>query len=337
MSHRPDAPSRRIAIAIGISVLLHSFVLWGSNISLPQFKASPPPLVAKLEALPAAQAKPKRKAKPAPHKAENEPVPPAVVQPPQDIAPPASAAASAPVKAETLAAETDKTVDRPPLPKHAQLTFSVNKGSGNFRVGKTVHTLEIDDDGHYMLQAVTQTVGLVKLFKTYELTQYSSGSYGKYGLQPEQFVEERKDKLTTLRYTAEFDHEKQRAHFSHGGELELPPEMQDILSVMYQFPPLAHTEIASVAVSNGRKIERYDFEITADEEIMTPIGKLLTVRLSKMHAANEEGLEIWLAREYRLFPIKLRFIERNGEIAGEAVITDIRVSEEQGARKDAVN
>jgi hypothetical protein len=44
-----------------------------------------------------------------------------------------------------------------------------------------------------------------------------------------------------------------------------------------------------------------------------------------------------LAREYRLFPVKMRFIEKNGDVTGEAVITDIRVSEEQGVANDAVN
>ena len=61
------------------------------------------------------------------------------------------------------------------------------------------------------------------------------------------------------------------------------------------------------------------------------------MHLHKMHAANEEGLDIWLAREYRLFPVKLRFTEKNGEVSGEAVITDIRVSEEEGVRKDVAN
>ncbi|MBI4809227.1 MAG: DUF3108 domain-containing protein [Nitrosomonadales bacterium] len=338
MKLRLDTPSRRISFAVGVSFLVHALALWGPNIQLPQFKSSLPPLVAKLEALPAAPAKPKRKTaapKPAPEpapQAEEQP------QPPQDAAQAASApvATSVPAETETLASEADNEVERPPLPKRAQLTFGVNKGIGGLRVGKAVHTLEIDD-GHYILHAVTQTVGLARLFKSYELTQYSSGSYGKHGLQPDQFFEQRKDKLTTLRYTAEFDHAAQVARFTTGNEVVLPPDTLDILSVMYQFPPMAHTEMVAVSVSNGRKIERYEFEIDTEEEIDTPLGRLLTVRLHKMHAPNEEGLDIWLAREYRLFPVKMRFIEKNGEVTGEAVITDIRVSEEEGVRSDAVN
>ncbi len=222
------------------------------------------------------------------------------------------------------------------MPRHAQLTFDINKGTGHFRVGETIHTLEINE-GRYVLRAVTKTVGLVRLFKSYELNQYSNGSYGKFGLLPELFLDESKDSLATRQNAVEFDREARIARFSNGREVALPAETQDILSVMYQFPPLAHTEVASVSVSNGRKIERYDFEITVDEEIETAFGKLLTVRLHKMHAPNEEGLDIWLAREYRLFPVKIRYTEKNGEVAAEAVITDIRMSEEEGVRNNAVN
>lgn len=338
MNLRPDTPSRRIGFAIGLSLLVHALALWGPDIRLPQFKSSLPPLVARLEALPAAPAKPGRKPRPAAPKPAPEPAAQAEGPQAQDDAKVASAVAAASAVPETgmLASTAEERTERPPLPRHAQLTFAVHKGNGGFIVGEAVHTLEIED-GRYVLHAVTKTVGLVSLFKSYELTQYSSGSYDKYGLQPEQFFEQRRDKLTTLRYTAEFDHTAQVAHFSDDREVQLPPDTLDILSVMYQFPPLAHTEIVEVSVSNGRKIERYQFEITTREEIETPLGELQTVRLHKMHAPNEEGLDIWLAQEYRLFPVKIRFTEKNGEVSGEAVITDIRVSEEEGVRSDVVN
>lgn len=347
MIFRLDTP--RISFAIGLSLLLHGLAMWGPGVHLPRFKSSLPTLTARLEALPSAPAiskqktKQKRKSKPIPQKIAPEPVPeptpqsmtePAVQ--PEASPPDTPLAASAPEETETLASEAEKSAERPPLPRHAQLTFAINKGTSNFRVGEAIHTLEIEN-GRYMLKAVTRTVGLVRLFKSYELNQYSNGSYDRYGLQPELFTDQRKDRLGTQQNVAELDRTEQRARFSRGGEVPLPPDTQDILSVMYQFPPLKGVEIASVHVSNGRKIEQYEFEIATEEEVDTSIGKLLAVRLRKIHAPNEEGLEIWLAREYRLFPVKMRFIERNGEVAAEAVITDIRVSEESGERNNAID
>ncbi len=338
MSVRLDTPSRRIALAIGVSLLLHSLVLWGPSIHLPSFGSSLPPLQARLEALPAAPAKPKPKRKPKPAAPKPAPEPVAETSTPEQENPqPASApVAAASEKAEEAETDARHEDERPPLPKNAQLTYDINLGESHFRIGEAVHTLEIKD-GRYVLNARTTTTGITKLFKSYELNQYSNGTYGKYGLQPELFLDERKDRVGTQRDAVEFDHDAKLARFSDGREAPLPPDTQDILSIMYQFPPLKGVEVAPVTVTNGKKIEHYDFSIATNEMIDTPLGKLLTVHLRKLHKVNEEGLDIWLAQEYRLFPVKIRFTERNGEVAGEAVITDMRVSEEQGERKDVAN
>jgi hypothetical protein len=316
---------------------------------LARFESSLPPLVAKLEALPSTPAKPRPK-----HRVRSAPTPEGKAAPAPQAAPieepqlaasavaaasavPAAdevAAASAPTAAgATAQSEAESTVERPPLPHRAQLIFAVNKGTSDFKIGEMMHTLEIDD-GHYVLESVTETVGLAKLFKTYKITQYSSGSYSRQGLQPEEFFEERADKLSTQRNTVEFDHVTQLARFSHGGEVALPPDTQDILSILYQFPPLEHREVVTIFVSNGKKIERYEFEIAADEDLHTALGDLHTVHLRKMHQPNEEGLEIWLALEYRLFPVKMRIIERSGEVSGEIVVTAIHAEFEEEPKKD---
>lgn len=345
-----SAPSRRIAFALTVSLLLHGWVMYGPTIKLPQFKHELPPLVAKLQPLPTVPAKPKPKVKhpvnPAPAPAPEPPVQEAATPPAPVAEMPLAAsavlaeevAASAPVvteiaasqvaATETLTQATEvKPVERPLLPHRAQLTFAVRKGTSDFKVGETVHTMEIED-GHYVLQSVTRTVGVAKLFKTYQLTQFSSGSYTpQIGLQPEQFFEERAEKISVQRNTVEFDRTAQRAHFSHGGDVALPADTQDILSILYQLPPLQNVEKVSIFVSNGKKIESYQFEVAIEEATATPLGPLHTVHLSKIHTANEEGLEIWLAQEYRLFPVKMRIIEKNGVISGEIIITDIRVED----------
>ncbi len=342
-----STPSRRIGFAIAFSLLLHALMMWGPRVELPQFKTALPPLVAKLQAIPTAPANPvpkvKRRAKPAPP-----PIPVPVVEkvaaadPTEEIPLVASSVvASEVIASEVVAAETlaekppevlpeppaVKVVERPVLPRRAQLTFAVNKGTSDFKVGESIHTLEIEDD-HYVLQAVTKTVGLAKLFMTFHLTQYSSGSYTpQLGIQPERFFEERAETAGAQRNTVEFDYATQRAHFSHGGEIAFPADTQDILSILYQFPPVHGVDSVAIYVSNGKKIESYHFEVSYEEATPTPLGNLHTVHLSKIHSTQEEGLEIWLAQEYRLFPVKMRIIEKNGEITGEIIITDIRVED----------
>lgn len=358
-------PAPRLALAIAASLLLHGWLLWGPRLTLPQFKPDLPPLVAKLEAIPVERVALPRPRPKAARKAATIPLPlPASpVQPASTVAAASSVAAASEVAATSevaaasavapeaplasavaaASAETASSpvvvapaprIARPPLPRRARLTFTVNKGNSNFKIGEAVHTLEIDD-GRYVLQAVTQTVGLARMVKRYDITQYSAGRYTRAGLLPEQFFEERTERNGSKRHTAEFDYPGQQVHFSHGGDSVLPPQTQDILSILYQFPPLAGSETVPVSVTNGRAVELYEFRIATDEVIQTPLGPLHTVHLTKQHEPGQEGLEIWLAREYRLFPAKLRFLERNGEISGEVVITDIRVSPEDGERNAA--
>ncbi len=339
-----STPSRRIAFALAVSLLLHGWFIWGPSIRLPQSKPVLPPLTAKLQPLPAAPAKPKRVVKkhsqpaPAPLPEVAPTVTPTEIPLAASVPAVTEIAASAPEPAPTMAQASTPAANRPVLPHRAQLTFVVNKGTSSFQIGEAVHTLEIEN-GHYVLQSVTRTVGVARLFKSYQLTQYSSGSYTpQQGLQPEEFFEERVEQAGTQHTAVDFDWAAQRAHFSQGMEVALPPDTQDILSVMYQFPPLSDTELVALFVANSRKIERYEFEIAANEDIDTPLGRLQTVHLRKMHQPTEEGLEIWLAREYRLFPVKIRIVERNGDVSGEIIITDIRVEDApQEENKNAVN
>ncbi len=215
-----------------------------------------------------------------------------------------------------------------PLPLHAQLTFVVNKGLGGFKIGEVKHQIEISGD-EYVLESVTKTTGLASWIKSYLLTQTSRGKAGKQGLQPESFEEEKimSDGRQSLK--ANFDWLSRKLRFSHGGETALPADTQDILSIFYQLSQLPlDQEIVPLFVSNGKKLEKYNFEVGAEEEIITPIGKLRTLPLRKLHARNEEGFEVWLGLEYRLLPVRIRPIERSGEVVGEVVITDIRIADD---------
>lgn len=327
----PERPAARIAIAVGLSLLVHAIVLFGPLVELPKSEVPLPPLTAKLEPLPEIAAapapKPKKKPKPKPEPKtpEAEAAPAAAPEAPSP-ATPAEETPQADAEPQP-AAEPEQA--RPLLPKHAQLTFAVYQGSGGMQLGEAVHRLEIEE-GRYTLKALTQTTGLASIFKTYVLTQTSQGQVDAQGLLPHSFTEEKKQARGSQSLSAEFDWAAHKLHFSHGGETDLPEQAQDILSFLYQLSqmPSANRETMPIRISNGKKLEFYELEIGAKEEIETPLGKLLALPLRKLHARGEEGLDIWLGLEYRLLPVKVRQIDRAGQVAGEMVISDIRVSDE---------
>jgi hypothetical protein len=333
---------------------LHGLLLWLPEIHLPLHEKELPPLLAKLEPLPKASAKLARKTKPRPKPrpvvpptpvlAASAVIPASAQAAAEDLAasavsaasavvaaePPVAASAPLPASAPAVAATEAAAPEpqHPPLPKHARLRFNVYQGEQNFKVGESLHELEIDD-GRYTLKASVQTTGLASLLKSYRMVQTSTGTASAQTLRPEVFSEEVTDSSGKQTSQADFDWTGHTIHFSKGGSAVLPPQAQDILSILYQFPPMREQEESiTINIGTGKKFEKYQFEIVFEEQLKTPMGTLQTVHFRKQHAAHEEGLEIWFAQEYRLLPVKMRYLDRDGKIAAEAIITDIRVSDE---------
>ena len=232
------------------------------------------------------------------------------------------------IEAASAVTRVGEPVASHPLPKHAQLKFAVYYGQDNFQIGEITHQLEISDD-KYVLKAETKSTGLARLFKNYQLIQTSHGKAGNFGLQPESYEEEQNVSGGKQKMNVAFNWTGNKLLFSHGGETELPPDAQDILSFLYQLSRLPlHNKVISIAIANGKKLEKYELEIGAEEEIITPMGKLRALPLRRLHSQGGEGMDVWLGLEYRLLPIKFRQIKRSGEMVLEVVISDIRVADE---------
>ena len=340
----PAASSlQRIVIAVALSILVHSLLLWQlPKIELPVNDELLPQMQAKLEALPKLAKQPVvRKPKLKPSARPKPIVEPVIASSPSiAVAMTGSAASSVPVEPAAASAvdatdsfaqtptTNEEAVEHPLLPKHAQLHFTVQYGSGTFKVGEVSHVLE-NSDGRYTLRAVTQTTGLVSVFKNYHLAQTSSGSVTKQGLRPASYVEVKTDSSGTQTSSASFDWERKKIHFADGKESPLTEQAQDALSLPYQLSQLPlNLDSFPIALSNGKNINQYYIAVGDEGTISTAMGELRTVALHKVHGANEEGLIIWLALEYRLLPVKILYLDRSGEISANMVITDIRVSDE---------
>ena len=341
---------QRLIAALVVSLIVHAIFLWLPDVELPSISPELPPLMAKLEPVSRQARAPvikKPRSKP--------PTPVPVEQPPvvektaieEVIAESSVVAASSVAEAENLAALVTEVPDvasaviaassvaettpaappRPPLPKHARLRFEVKLGSDGMVIGETIHTLEFDD-GQYKLDSTTQTIGLARIVKSFTLKQSSWGVSDGQMLSPRKFTEDKTDENGTKSYQATFDRDKNKLIFGNAKEVDLLPDTQDMLSILYQFPPLpAAGDVLPISVTNGRNLYQYRFEVTTDETLITRMGKLHTVHFRKIQSADKEGLEIWFSQEYRLLPVKVRHIEPGGKVGGEAIITEIRLSD----------
>lgn len=328
----PDTQSARIGVAIALSLLLHAVLVFGPKlVELPPPEPLLPPLQARLEPLPTV-----RPAAPAPTPKPRRPAQPVAAAPvaltgPEPTPAPAPEPAPAP-PAPPAPPPAPQPVPQPagppphPLPRQAQLTFSVYKGR-DLTVGEARHSLRIDADGHYELQVSMRTVGLARLLKSFLMEQHSRGLLDASGLRPDSYSEGRVNDEQNQTLTASFDWANRTLSFSGGGSAALPGQAQDMLSFLYQLSqsPLDQP-VLTMYISNGKKLEKYQLEIGQPDNVLTRNGKLRALPLRKLHAPGEEGLEVWLGLEYRLLPVKIVQLDRNGEIAGQMVVSDIRVS-----------
>ena len=326
----PKRPTGRIVLAIALSALVHAILLFAPLVKLPPVEVPLPPLTAKLEPLPRVAAKP---APPRKSKHKPRPAPPV----PAEAPPAESVSTEEPqIDAEPQPSAIDEAIDktaeevRPahPLPKHAQLIFIAYTGT-DFKIGEARHSLEIDDDKNYILRVGMNTTGLASIFKTFESEHQSSGTLTAQGLRPNKFSETKNTSKGKESLEAKFSWEEKVLSFLNGNSMPLPEQAQDVVSFLYQLSQLSLDNGAiSMYISNGKKLERYEFTVGEEEMIQTHLGRLRALPLHKVHAQGEEGLDIWLGLEYRLLPVKLRMFDRKGQIAGEMVISEIRVADE---------
>lgn len=303
-------PLLRVALAIALSALIHAAVLWLPQLQFPHAAAELPPLTARLERLPESVTRSAENAKPA--------------NP--------AAGAGAPDKTATGTMQAMDKTEEPaaprPFPQHLQLTFAVYHREGKFKTGEVRQQLDIGRD-RYTLKAIKRTAGLASLRNSVQLIQTSHGRIVAQGLQPETFMQEEfsADGKQTLKTT--FDWAAQKLRFSPGNDTALPADAQDMLSFMYQLSQLPmEGEYFPLPVSDGTKLETHEIEIGQREVITTPMGKLRALRLRKMHRQSEAYFEIWLGLEYRLLPVRIRQTDRDGQVAVEMVVSDIRVADE---------
>jgi hypothetical protein len=169
---------------------------------------------------------------------------------------------------------------------------------------------------HYKIVSDSNPAGLLALFVRTKIKVQSTGTVTAAGLQPEQLDYGRLDDATK-NVSAAFDWRARELHLNFDGRRETLPltaGMQDRLSVMYQFmflPPEKLT-LLEFPMTNGKKVEHYRYELAGRETLSTPLGHMETLHLVKKREAHDNGVEVWLAPDRHLFPVKLLIVENDG-------------------------
>jgi hypothetical protein len=168
----------------------------------------------------------------------------------------------------------------------------------------------------YHITSDTNAVGAFALLQKRSLNLVSDGRLIKSGLQPHRF-EGKRGGDDSRQVAADFDWAGTQLTLTFDGKTEtvaLPAGTQDRLSIMYQFMFLRYGQISQldVAMTNGRKLDHYQYTITPGVGLDTPLGRMTTLHLVKQHKPGDTVTEIWLAPQHSFLPVKMLVVEHNG-------------------------
>ena len=350
---------------VALSLIAHLLVASSVRVEPPQRDAQPQPLQARLQPAelpvtppPAAAAPPARTTPDRKPRITEKPPPPAILAAPafepetvvpaaphaehDDGRPAAQRGADAePPAVPSWPTETPVAADGTPapaeplqpaarrLPRKGEITYEVYLGTQKFSVGQTMQAWELNDDS-YRLTSVSETTGVVSFFRRERRAYESVGKLTPSGLRPEFFANQRVRSGRSEDAKASFDWDAMKVTLGRAQEqksVALPADAQDLISFMYQLGlrPLPTGRI-EVPITNGWKLERYQLDIGPEEVLETPFGTLRALPVRQVRRPGHESIELWLATEYRLLPVKIQFFDRQGDRSGEQLVSDIRVS-----------
>ena len=206
----------------------------------------------------------------------------------------------------------------------AAVSISYNLFRNGTHIGVINEHFEVKD-GAYRATSETRAVGLLALVQRRPVTYTSTGDSTKEGLRPARFEGSRGD----VTVTAAFDWKSDTLNLIHDGlnqTVALPRAAQDRLSLMYQLMHLVQNKPRTVefAMTNGRKIDRYRYDVNADVAVDTPLKRLTTLHLVKQREQDDTQTEIWLAPEFHYLPVKVVIVEDDG-VRYEQVVTRLEL------------
>ncbi len=199
-------------------------------------------------------------------------------------------------------------------PASVKATYDIYKGK--LRVGQINEVYQRTQD-QYTVTSTTRAVGLLALFRPGRINIKSNGLVTDAGLQPLNFSDIRNGE-DGKNHRAEFDWNSKKLTLTpqpQNSVFALPNGTQDRLSVMYQFMflSLEKSDTLSFNMTNGSKLDVYNYRITPNQILTVPLGTFKAHYLVSAPEADASKTGIWLVAERNNFPYKMTITDKDGD------------------------
>lgn len=149
----------------------------------------------------------------------------------------------------------------------------------------------------------------------------SEGVIDPYGLAPSSFIEKRFRKEPT---TTSFDRTAKAIRFTasdqsypiKGGEQDHNSAIWQLIAIARAAPGKFKAGSSwSFFVAGPRHAEQWTFKVVKQEKIVTPLGEINTLHISKVPPPDSQDrqIDIWLAPSLEWYPARLRFSDANDD------------------------
>jgi negative regulator of sigma E activity len=88
-----------------------------------------------------------------------------------------------------------------------------------------------------------------------------------------------------------------------------------------------------VTVVSGKEATQSTFERVGDEQVRLPIGNLETTRVRARAHDGRMTIDVWLARDYGMLPVRIRIVDDKGEVLDQKAI-ELRLSPPESSVND---
>jgi len=188
------------------------------------------------------------------------------------------------------------------LPTPLELSYSMSYRG--LPVGKLTRTLKLHD-GVYRFESHAEPTGLTAL-----LTSDNADEAGEFeitgGIVKPRVYHVTQTGAKAFDRKVTFDWKAGVLRFNDGRDEPLPAGCLDNASLMYQLmlngAPAGEREIS---LTDGRKVNRYAYRTDGKETIDTALGRLDTVRVTRVHPKRDETLTVWLATGRHNLPVRI--------------------------------
>ena len=149
-----------------------------------------------------------------------------------------------------------------------------------------------------------------------DLLQTSEGLLTKSGLQPVKYLYQFGNKADKTR-SANFDWQAKNVVMQTSKGIkteELPDGTQELISFMYQFMYVTPLQDMQIPIATGKKLSTYEYSFEGEENFNSSLGELKAIHITHSGVDSDEKTELWLAIDYQYLPVKIRKIEKNGNV-----------------------